>query len=141
MPHRSRAFPLAELALFADITKAQHATARRLLTPVTVEAGTQLMREGGVGNEVFIVADGLVEVTRGDGDESEVLAVVGGGDILGEMSVLHGGRRSATATTLVPTLVYAATPREFFALMEAVPSARQRIVDAAATRVRANMAA
>jgi CRP-like cAMP-binding protein len=127
--------------MFAGSGKAELNAASALLTPVTVGAGRVLMRQGSVGDEFLIVADGLVHVTRDDDRSQSVVAVVTRGDVLGEMSLLHGARRSATATTLGPTTVYAATPREFFALMEAVPSAAQHIVEAANVRLRANMAA
>ena len=142
MPRRSRpGFPLTELALFADSGKAELRRASGLLTLVTLDAGNVLMRQGSVGNEFLIVADGLVDVTRADGRDETVVAEVTKGDVLGEMSLLHRVPRSATATTRVPTTVWAATPREFFALMEAVPSAAEHIVEAAAARQRANQAA
>jgi Cyclic nucleotide-binding domain len=142
MPRRSRSsFPLAELELFADIKRTELHRASALLTPVRLGAGRVLLKQGSVATEFLIVADGLVNVTRDDGHESKVLAMVTPGDVLGEMSLLHRVPRSATATTLVPTTVYAATPREFFALLEAVPSAAERIVEAATVRLRANMAA
>jgi CRP-like cAMP-binding protein len=138
MLHRSRpGFPLSELALFFDITRAEAVRASTLLTPVRVGAGQELMREGSAGREFLVVADGLVEVTR----EDELLAVVSAGGVLGEMALLYRVPRSATATTIVPTTVYAATPREFFTLLEVVPSAAHRIVDGAAARLRANRAA
>ena len=133
--------PLAELTLFADIKRAQLDRAAALLTPVRVEAGEVLLRQGSLPDQFLIVADGLVSVTRDDGDVSTLLAVVAPGDVLGEMSLLYRVRRSATATTLVPTTMYAATPREFFALLEAVPAAGERIIEAAGARLCANMAA
>jgi CRP/FNR family transcriptional regulator len=138
-PHSNS--PLAELTLFADIKRAQLDRASALLTSVRVKAGEVLLRQGSIPDQFLIVADGLVSVTRDDGDVSTLLAVVGSGDVLGEMSLLYRIRRSATATTLVPTTVYAATPREFFALLEAIPTAGERIVEAASARLCANTAA
>lgn len=134
-------FPLAELPLFAESGRSELHRVSALLTPVSVGAGEVLLRQGSVGDEFLIVADGCVKVTRADHETSEVLAVVTAGDVLGEMSLLYRIPRSATATTLAPTTVYAATPREFFALMEAAPSAAERIVEAASLRLRANIAA
>lgn len=134
-------FPLAEAELFANSSRTEIQRAAALLTPVMLGAGEVLIRQGSPGSEFLIVADGLVNVTRDDGDDVEVLAVVTPGEVLGEISLLHRVPRSATATTLVPTTVYAATGREFFALLEAAPSAAERIVRAATDRMRANMAA
>jgi CRP-like cAMP-binding protein len=134
-------YPLAELTLFADSKRRELDRASSLLTRVTVDAGTVLLKQGSAASEFLIVADGLVGVTRDGADGSTFLAVVTSGDVLGEMSLLHRERRSATATTIVPTVVYAATPREFFSLLDAVPSARRRIVETATVRFRANLAA
>jgi len=142
MPRRFRSgFPLTELALFAGSGKAELDRAAGLLTLVTLDAGKVLMRQGSYGNEFLIVADGQVEVTRDDDPDEKVLAVVTKGDVLGEMSLLHRVPRSATAITRVPTAVWAATPREFFALMDAVPSAAEHILETATARQRANLAA
>ncbi len=60
-----------------------------------------LFYDGDDAHEVLIVRRGLVKVavTSTDGKEV-VLGVVGPGDILGELSAIDGGCRSATATTL-----------------------------------------
>jgi len=132
---------LAELQLFADIPSSQLRRASSLLTPVSVGAGEVLLTQGKVAREFLIVADGLVSVSRADDDGAEELTVVNPGEVLGEMSLLHGGPRSATVTTLVPTSLFVATPQEFFALLKAVPSAAEQIVRTANERLRANMAA
>ena len=60
-----------------------------------------LFYDGDEAHEVLIVRRGHVKVavTSTDGREV-VLGVVGPGDILGELSAIDGGYRSATATTL-----------------------------------------
>ena len=132
---------LAELQLFADIPSSQLRRASSLLTPVSVGAGEVLLTQGKVAREFLIVAGGLVSVSRADDDGAEELTVVNPGEVLGEMSLLHGGPRSATVTALVPTSLFVATPQEFFALLKAVPSAAEQIVRTANERLRANMAA
>jgi len=126
--------PLADLPLFADCTPAEVADARRLLTLLSVDAGSVLMREGGFGSEVMIIADGEATVSRHtDGGES-VVATVGRGDVVGEMSVLNGGRRSATVTAVTPLSLYVASAAEFAGLLEALPVVAERIGRTAAER-------
>jgi CRP-like cAMP-binding protein len=67
--------------------------------------------------------------------------MVSAGDALGEMSLLNQSTRCATATTIEPTTVYAGTPREFFALLEAVPCVKESIVETSRIRLRNNLAA
>ena len=62
------------------------------------------MREGRFGREVFVILDGEVEVRRDD----EVIAVLGPGEVVGELAVLDPTQtRNATvvASTELRTLV------------------------------------
>ncbi|MDP3771055.1 MAG: cyclic nucleotide-binding domain-containing protein [bacterium] len=74
-------------------------------------AGEALMRQGTVGDELFVIVRGETEVLRNGPDgRTDVLAVRGAGEIVGEYAVLQRGqRRSATvrATTDVEVLVIA----------------------------------
>ena len=125
--------------MFADVSRSKLDKATALLTPITVDAGTVLMRQGTIADEFLIIADGLVSVTRTLlNDDPQVLATVSSGGVLGEMSLLNHSRRCATAMTIKRSTVYAATPREFFALLEAVPSVKQSIVETSRVRLRDN---
>ncbi|MFC1671627.1 cyclic nucleotide-binding domain-containing protein [Planctomycetota bacterium] len=62
---------------------------------VDVAAGETLFGDGEPGDSVFLVASGEIEVVK----EGLVLAVLGRGDMVGEMVVLAGGLRNATVKT------------------------------------------
>jgi CRP-like cAMP-binding protein len=132
--HHHRPEPLGQLDLFAGCTPAQLATARRFLTLVTVDAGTELMREGGLGMEFVVIADGEARVTIAGRE----VATLRRGDFAGEMSLLGNTRQSATVTAATPLTVYVANPAEFTALLDAAPAVAERIVWAAAERREAN---
>ena len=133
---------LAQLELFSASSEAELRRVHALLCRVDVAPGTVLMRQGTPGTEFLVVAQGLVSVTR-DSDPPEHAAprLVSGGEVLGEMALLHRAPRSATAVAMTPTTVYAATPQEFFALLDASPLVAARIEETAALRSRANLAA
>lgn len=58
-----------------------------------------LIREGEPGETMYVVLRGRLEITREDRNQESVhLATRGPGDALGEMTLLDGGVRSATAT-------------------------------------------
>jgi len=133
--------PLADLELLADCSRAELSNAASLLTQITVPAGETLLRENTIGREFLIVVDGMLEVTRRSGDGTELLGVVGAGDVVGEMSLLDRTPRSATVKTITPTTVFAGSAREFFALLNAVPSAAERISAIARERQQLNRAA
>jgi CRP/FNR family transcriptional regulator, cyclic AMP receptor protein len=64
-------------------------------------ARSVLFFEGDDAHDVFVVLTGDVKVALTSADGREVvLDVVGAGDILGELSAIDGGPRSATATAL-----------------------------------------
>jgi CRP-like cAMP-binding protein len=65
----------------------------------------RLFYQGDPGTGLFVVASGLVKVvvTSEDGEEM-VLVTLGPGEALGELSVVDGGPRSASAEALEPTV-------------------------------------
>ncbi|NMC70947.1 MAG: Crp/Fnr family transcriptional regulator [Myxococcales bacterium] len=71
------------------------------LTPklaVAYPAGTVLFREGDPGAEMFLIVAGTVRVTKRSASGERTLAVLGPGEFFGEMAILTGEARSATAT-------------------------------------------
>ena len=67
------------------------------------------------------------------------VAILGAGEIAGEMALLEGTPRNATVTAITPATVYVANPREFTVLMS-VPSVAAAIRDTAGRRHQANQA-
>ena len=62
-----------------------------------VPKGAVIFRQGDPGNEMFVVSEGRIRLTIGqEGHEKEV-AVLGKGEFFGELSLLGGAARTATA--------------------------------------------
>ena len=66
-------------------------------------AGDVLFRDGEPGDRMFVIQTGAVRITKTMGGEQKVLAVLGPGEFLGEMAILNGKPRTATATVVEPT--------------------------------------
>lgn len=66
-----------------------------------VAQGTELIRQGDDGEEVYLLLDGIVSVAV----DGAVLAELGPGAVLGERASLSQGRRTATVTALTPCRV------------------------------------
>lgn len=66
-----------------------------------LSVGENLTEQGAEGSELYLVLDGMLAVEV----DSEVLAEVGPGSILGERAVLEGGRRTSTLRALTPVRV------------------------------------
>ena len=71
---------------------------------VTRPAGTELGRQGETGREAFVIVDGEVEIRR----DGEPIAMLGPGEVVGELAVLGGWRRNAdiVAETDVELIVF-----------------------------------
>lgn len=72
-----------------------------------VPAGTTITREGDVGEELFLLLDGVLQVDVG----GDVVAEVGPGAVLGERALLEGGRRTSTLVAMTPARL-AVAPRD-----------------------------
>jgi CRP-like cAMP-binding protein len=64
------------------------------------QPGDVLFREGEAGEVMFVIQSGAVRISKAVGGEEKVLAVLGPGEFLGEMAILNGKPRTATATVV-----------------------------------------
>jgi CRP/FNR family cyclic AMP-dependent transcriptional regulator len=63
-------------------------------------AGEVLFREGERGDEMYVIQSGLVRIVKRVGGEYRSLATLGRGEFIGEMAILNGRPRTATALVL-----------------------------------------
>lgn len=63
------------------------------VTRETHSPGTVLFREGEAGEKAYYIEEGRVSIVRGE----ETIAVLGTGDIVGEMALIDDRPRTATA--------------------------------------------
>ena len=82
-----------------------------------IEAGNQLFAEKAAGSSMFFVASGEVALTRG----GKPLDVLKAGEVVGEMSVLTGVPRSATATAKTACEVIELDGRTFSGAIQKTP--------------------
>jgi len=99
--------------------------------------GATLFHEGDHSDWIGLVAKGRVKVSCFGADGRErLVAVVGPGELLGELSAIDGEPRSATATALEPLDVSVLTADEFVDLLEKNPSATLGILRSIIGRLR-----
>ncbi len=60
--------------------------------------GAVLFREGEPGREMYVVQHGRITISKQVGEVEKILASLGAGEFVGEMSILNNKPRSATAT-------------------------------------------
>ena len=64
------------------------------------EVGHVLFREGEPGDVMFVIQSGVVRITKQVANEDKPLAFLGAGEVLGEMAILNGKPRTATAVVV-----------------------------------------
>jgi CRP/FNR family cyclic AMP-dependent transcriptional regulator len=98
-------------------------------------AGTVLFEEGQPGDYMYVVQAGEVEIRRMVGETERVLAVLTPGEFLGEMAILNGRPRSATAIVRVDSRLLVIEGKTFEAMLRARPEIALRIIKALALRL------
>jgi CRP-like cAMP-binding protein len=67
------------------------------------QTGDVLFREGESGDIMFVIQSGAIRIEKRISGEDKVLAILGPGEFLGEMAILNGRPRTATATVIEAT--------------------------------------
>jgi CRP-like cAMP-binding protein len=100
-------------------------------------AGTVLFEEGQPGHVMYIVVAGEIEIRRRLGHGDRVLAVLGDGEFFGEMAILSGRPRSATAVTRSAARLLVIDGTTFEAMLRARPEIALRLIKSLAARLEA----
>jgi hypothetical protein len=95
-------------------------------------AGAVLMAEDQPGSSLYLIVDGRVRITRGE----RVLAEIGPEAFLGEVGLLEGARRTATATSVTPLRVLRLERDDLLSLMEEIPAIAIRVAQELSRRYR-----
>lgn len=134
MPTRSpKQARLAAVPMFAGLNSDQLGRVDRLADEVTVPPGERVARQGGRGDEFFVIESGTVAVVR-DGVE---LALLGPGDHFGELALLGAPVRMADCVAREEATLVVLGAREFATLLLDVPSIALTLLRVVATRMQA----
>jgi len=97
-----------EIPLFRGMTSASRERLGHVLTLRDLTDGEVLLSEGTPTEELFVLAEGKMRVSRKheDDDDPHEVAHVGEGEVLGEMSIFDGLPTTATVTAEGPCRVW-----------------------------------
>lgn len=123
---------LGALQAFRGCNPTELAEVARNTTEVSLPSGQELCRQGEVGREAFVIAEGEAEVTI----NGQTVAILGPGDVVGEMALLERQPRAATVRALTPMNVLVLSAREFNHVVSDVPTATRRLAEILAGRLR-----
>jgi CRP/FNR family transcriptional regulator, cyclic AMP receptor protein len=129
MPEQVEYERLKQISLFRELTDAELEIVMRKVFEKTYKKGSTLFVEGMPGEVLYIVTEGNVEVTKKtkEGGETEV-AQLGTGEIVGEMSLIDSGARTATGKTNMDSKLVVITKKSFNEILESDPAIAAKIL-------------
>jgi CRP-like cAMP-binding protein len=106
------------------------------------EVADVIFEEGSTGRELYVVLDGKIDIVKITGSAKTTIVTLGKGEFFGEMAVIDGSARSATAIAAAPkTRVMRINHARFVYLVSQQPAFALMIMDALSKRLRASNAA
>jgi CRP/FNR family cyclic AMP-dependent transcriptional regulator len=106
------------------------------------DVGDVIFEEGSTGRELYVVLDGKIDIVKITGATRTLIVTLGKGEFFGEMAVIDGSSRSATAIAAAPgTKVMRINHARFVYLVSQQPAFALMIMDALSKRLRASNAA
>lgn len=132
---------LRRIFLFSQLTDSALAELSTALKVRDLDAGQVLFNLGDLGDEMFVIQAGHVGIFVSDSSEAEAespIRIFAPGETLGEMALIDGSPRSASARALEPSQVLVLTRREFHRLLSNNPDMAISIMSDLSSRIRYN---
>jgi CRP-like cAMP-binding protein len=126
---------LSDVPMFAHVQSAELAKIAEITQEVVVPAGQHVFHEGDYGEELFIIVEGRIRITLKD----RTLATLKERDYFGEMSLLDGEPRSASAQAQVDTLLLRIRQADFHKILARNFDATLAVIRTLSRRLRAQL--
>lgn len=123
---------LKRVPLFAGLQQDELQDVAQIAEEMDAPAGEALTHEGRHEGYFFVIVSGAVRVERG----GRTLNTLRDGEFLGEISLLDGGPRTATATTESPSELLVMTHQKFAQLLDTSPTIRAAVLKEVGKRLR-----
>ena len=128
---------LRNVPIFTDLSDSDLNRIASKMVSRDYEKGQMILLEESTGETFFIITSGTVKVTRLSDDGREViLALLGGSDFFGEMSLLDGEGRSANIVANEDAEVMTLSRRDFLEYLETYPKIAIALLEELAVRLR-----
>jgi CRP/FNR family transcriptional regulator, cyclic AMP receptor protein len=113
---------LETIPIFAGLNRVALTEIAQSAEEAAFRTGEIIVREGEAGNRMFIIHSGQVEVIKHLARTRQaVLAVLGPGNFLGEMSIIECVTRSASVRALEATVLFALKSIDLYRLFQRYP--------------------
>ncbi len=128
---------LAALPLFRGLTEGQLSNISTHLNRKSYPAGTEIIRVNQPGEIAYIILEGSAKIHIDQPDGSDViLAILGAGELVGEMSLADSLGRSATVVALEPVTLLSIDRVTFWASLKEMPNMTYNLVSILSRRLR-----
>jgi CRP/FNR family transcriptional regulator, cyclic AMP receptor protein len=124
---------LANVALFDGCSRKELASIAKAGDDIAMTAGTLIIDQGQLGREAFVVLEGQVTVKRG----GRKITSLGPGAMVGELSLLDHGPRTATVVCETDCMLFVIDQRHFRNVLEQHPSIAMKLLAKLAANIRA----
>jgi CRP-like cAMP-binding protein len=123
---------LRKVPLFSSLSNRDLEKVARATDELTLPEGHILTDQGQTGREAFILVSGTATVRR----NGKKVASLGPGSVIGELSLLDHGPRTATVITDTEADVLVIDQRHFIGVLEEVPALSHKLLATLASKVR-----
>src|SRR6266705_5786989 len=128
---------IRSVPLFASLDDNATRELRNLLRRHRVSAGSALFRAGDQGDAMYLIEKGRVRISITDDDEKEIiLAELTQGDFFGEMAIIDGKQRSASAAVTEDAVLAVLSRDDFLRFIHSNPAVALEMLSATFARLR-----
>ena len=123
--------------LFAALDDEAAEALKATMTRTEIGRGQVLFSEGDPGDRLYVITSGKVKLGRASGDGREnLLAVLGPGEMFGELSLFDPGPRTMTATAVAETQLFGLKHESLSTILSGRPEVSKSLLAALAQRLR-----
>jgi CRP-like cAMP-binding protein len=116
---------LEGVPLFAGLSKGQRSRVAQHADEVSVPAGKELVHEGGLAWDFFVIESGAAAVRHG----ADTVTTLGPGDFFGEMAVMTApsARRNASVLSTEPMTAIVMSAHDLRMIAHEIPQVGERL--------------
>ena len=122
---------LKKVPLFEECSKSDLVKIARIADEIDVAEGKELIREGELARQFFVLTEGSAEVRR----NGRKVNTLGPGDFFGEIGLITDRLTSASVKTTTPARALVITRASFKSLLRDAPNIQLKVLNALAQRV------
>ncbi len=127
---------LASVAFFEGFSSSELSKVAALGERVDVSAGTELIDQGRIGDECYVIVEGAAAIHM----QGEYITSVASGSMVGEMALVEFRPRNATVTAESDMVLVRFGITDFRKLLSASPTTHDRVMALLSERLQANEA-